>query len=365
VIDTVQERFSVKQALTGLFPKEIAAELGLKPFQGDQIFRWIHQKQVFDFDAMTNLSKGLRERLKENYDAVPLTLEEVSESEETGTRKILFRLRDGESVEAVLLRSRDRLTVCLSTQVGCAVKCTFCATGLSGFTRDLDAAEVVGQALYLLRDVPLEGRTPNIVFMGMGEPLRNYDTTVQSIKLLMDKAGLGIGARKITVSTAGEVPGIAKFAQEDWQVRLSISLHAANDAKRSALVPLNRKYPLARLMEAVHAYVGQIGRQVTFEWTLLKGVNDSEEDARELVKLVQDLKACVNLIPYNPVKGISFATPDAAACEAFADYLNANGVTATLRMERGRDIDAACGQLRRRVAARSEIQLPTSASSET
>ncbi len=343
----------MKQALTGLFPKEIAAGLNLKPFQGEQVFRWIHQKHVFDFDAMTNLSKDVRKRLEEEYEAVGLMPEEVSESEATGTRKVLFRLRDGESVEAVLLRSRDRLTLCVSSQVGCAVKCTFCATGLSGFTRDLDAGEIVGQALHLLRDVDLEGRTPNVVFMGMGEPLRNYDTMVRSVRLLMERSGLGIGARKITVSTAGEVPGIVKFAQEDWQVRLSISLHAANNAKRSALVPLNRKYPLERLMEAVHAYVALTGRQVTFEWTLLKGVNDSEDDARELVNLVKGLKASVNLIPYNPVRGISFATPDKAVCEAFAGYLDAHGVTATLRIERGRDIDAACGQLRRRVSEKA------------
>lgn len=343
----------MKQALTGLFPKEIAAGLNLKPFQGEQVFRWIHQKHVFDFEAMTNLSKDVRKRLEEEYEAVGLMPEEVSESEATGTRKVLFRLRDGESVEAVLLRSRDRLTLCVSSQVGCAVKCTFCATGLSGFTRDLDAGEIVGQALYLLRDVDLEGRTPNVVFMGMGEPLRNYDTMVRSVRLLMERSGLGIGARKITVSTAGEVPGIVKFAQEDWQVRLSISLHAANNAKRSALVPLNRKYPLERLMEAVHAYVALTGRQVTFEWTLLKGVNDSEDDARELVNLVKGLKASVNLIPYNPVRGISFATPDKAVCEAFAAYLDAHGITATLRIERGRDIDAACGQLRRRVSEKA------------
>ena len=334
-----------------MLPKEIAAELDLKSFQGEQLFRWIHQKQVTDFQAMTNLPQAVRDALDERCAATSLTLEEEAESPGTGAVKMLFRLADGETVESVLLRSRERVTVCVSSQVGCAVKCAFCATGMSGFTRNLEAAEIVDQALHALRGVDLAGRTPNIVYMGMGEPLRNYDATVRSIRLLMERSGLGVGARKITVSTAGEVPGILQFAQEGWQVRLSVSLHAANDAKRSALVPLNRKYPIARLMEAVNAYAAVAGRQITFEWTLLKGVNDSLEDARELVELVKGMNASINLIPYNPVAGVSFVTSDPAQCETFAEYLNSHGLTATLRIERGRDIDAACGQLRRRAAA--------------
>ena len=339
----------MKTSLTNLDAAEIAETLSLKPFQGKQIFRWIHQKKVFDFDRMTDLSKELRARLAETCAAGQLELLSVSSSPRaTGTKKALFRLADGETVESVLIREKDRVTICLSTQVGCAVKCAFCATGHSGYTRNLTPGEIVEQALYLLADENLGERTPNIVYMGMGEPFRNYDATVRSIRLLMSPDGLGIGARRITVSTAGEVNGIEHFANEDWQVRLSVSLHAANDEKRSELVPLNRKFPLSALKEAVRTYFDKTGRQVTFEWTLLDGVNDSQQDAKELAALAHSLKAHVNLIPYNPVAGLGYMPPPRERCEAFRDALEAAGVSATLRKEKGQDIDAACGQLRRR-----------------
>ncbi len=300
---------------------------------------------------MTDLSKDLRRRLVESCAGPQLERAGVSESARSrGTKKALLRLPDGETVESVLIRDRDRATLCLSTQVGCAVKCSFCATGLSGFKRNLSPGEIVEQALYLLSDEDLQGRTPNIVYMGMGEPFRNYDATVKSIRLLMRREGLNIGARKITVSTAGEIPGIRRFAQEGWQVRLSVSLHAANDALRSELVPLNRKYPLPELMVAVREYFEITGRHVTFEWTLLDGVNDSLRDAEELVDQVRGMSATVNLIPYNPVSGLGYSPPPREKCEAFRDYLESRGVNATLRKEQGQDIDAACGQLRRRAA---------------
>ncbi len=335
-------------SLSELPPAKIAEALGIKPFQGRQIFRWIHQKKIFDFDQMTDLSKELRKFLSENYSANKLTLAEISESPRSKTKKALLRLDDGETVEAVLLRDRDRITLCISTQVGCAVKCSFCATGMSGFARNLSPGEIVEQALYLLAGENLGDRTPNIVFMGMGEPFRNYDATIESIRLLSDPEGLGIGARKMTVSTAGEVPGIERFANENWQVRLSISLHAANDALRDELVPLNRKYNLDRLMGAVKAYIESTGRQITFEWTLLEGVNDTTNDIREMIDLIGDTKCFVNLIPYNPVAGLGYAPPPLPVCEAFRDALAKEGIKATLRVERGQDIDAACGQLRRR-----------------
>lgn len=334
--------------LTPLNPAEIAESLNLKPFQGKQIFRWLHQKKVFDFDRMSDLSKDLRKRLSEECSASQLGLVRMSASPRSnGTKKALFRLADGETVESVLIRDRERTTLCLSTQVGCAVKCAFCATGMSGYTRNLNAGEIVEQALYLLQDENLGEKTPNIVYMGMGEPFRNYDATIKSIKLLMAPEGLGIGARRITVSTAGEVKGIERFASEEWQVRLSVSLHAANDELRTKLVPLNKKYPIETLMKAIRDYVEQTGRQMTFEWTLLDGVNDTPMDAEELIGLATRVKAMVNLIPYNPVSGLGFAPPPLDRCQAFRDALEEAGVNATLRRERGQDIDAACGQLRR------------------
>ncbi|NUM53035.1 MAG: 23S rRNA (adenine(2503)-C(2))-methyltransferase RlmN [Candidatus Hydrogenedentes bacterium] len=339
----------MKTPLTDMNPAEIADHLRIKPFQGKQIFRWIHQKRVFDFDRMTDLSKELRARLAESYSANQLTLVNMSTSPRAvGTKKALFRLADGETVESVLIREKDRITICLSTQVGCAVKCSFCATGHSGYTRNLTPGEIVEQALYLLADENMGERSPNIVYMGMGEPFRNYDATVRSIRLLMSPDGLGIGARRITVSTVGEVKGIEQFANEDWQVRLSVSLHAANDAKRTELIPLNKKYPIAQLKEAIRTYFDKTGRQITFEWTLLDGVNDSEQDAKELAALANSLKAHVNLIPYNPVHGLGYSPPPRDRCEDFRDMLETAGVSATLRKEKGQDIDAACGQLRRR-----------------
>jgi 23S rRNA (adenine2503-C2)-methyltransferase len=331
-------------------PEALAAALHLKPFQGRQVFRWIHQKQVLEFERMTDLSKALRERLAAEYRLAPLRLVQMQASDATSTRKALLELPDGETVEAVMIPARDRVTLCLSTQVGCPIKCSFCATGLSGYARNLRPGEIVAQALFLLQDFDLGGRTPNIVFMGMGEPFRNYDATMAAIRLLMHPLGLGIGARRITVSTAGDVPGIEKFAHEDWQVRLSVSLHAANDALRDELVPLNRRYDLARLRDAVDVYLVRTGRQVTFEWTLLAGVNDTDEAVRELIDYIGGRPVHVNLIPFNPVAGTGYQPPGKKRAEAFRGTLERAGVSATLRLERGQDISAACGQLRRKSA---------------
>lgn len=336
-----------KQYLMDLNPAEMATALNVKPFQARQLYRWLHQKQVTDFEQMTDLSKALRAQLDAEYLPTSLELVHMEQSPRTGTKKALLRLHDGETVEAVLIRDRERVTLCLSSQVGCALQCDFCATGLAGFTRNLTPGEIVEQALYLLRDEDMDGRTPNIVYMGMGEPFRNYDAVVKSIRLLMAKDGLGIGARKITVSTAGDIPGITRFADEDWQVRLSVSLHAANDALRSRLVPLNRRYSLPRLRQAILDYQMRSDRQITFEWTLLAGVNDSLEDVNELVKFITGMRATVNLIPWNPVDGLPYTPSPRAHCEMFLDALMMQGVTTTLRREKGQDIDAACGQLRR------------------
>ncbi len=341
--------------ITDLLPDELAEALELKVYQARQLFRWIHAKQVFDLNAMTDLSKSMREELRERVTLPQIQPVQTLDSRESeATRKYLFELHDGATVEAVAIPEGERLTLCLSSQVGCAVRCTFCATGLSGFVRSLSPGEIVEQALHLLHGRDLRGRTPNIVFMGMGEPFRNYDAVVKAIRMLMRKDGLNIGARKITVSTAGDVPGIERFSAQKWQVRLSVSLHAANDTLRSELVPLNRKYPLARLMDAVRAYCDAAGRQVTFEWTLIQGVNDSLKDAQELASLIRGLRAFVNLIPYNRVDGLTCEPSSPEVCKAFAARLEAAGVNATLRRERGGDINAACGQLRARQIARPE-----------
>lgn len=333
--------------LVELFPAEISEQLGLPAFQGKQIFRWIHAKKVSDFDAMTDLPKALRQRLHEECVAHGVELVEMQTCARTGTKKALLRLGDGESVECVLIRDRDRITLCVSSQVGCALQCDFCATGLAGFTRNLSPGEIAAQALVLLKDEDLGERTPNIVYMGMGEPMRNYDNVVRSIRLLMSPEGLGIGARKITVSTAGEIKRIEDMAREDWQVRLSVSLHAANNPLRSRLVPLNRKYPLERLHETLRSYQAISGRQITFEWTLLREVNDQLQHARELMDYCRGLRVSVNLIPWNPVEDLPYETSTREACVAFAETLNKRGIKTTLRQERGQDIDAACGQLRR------------------
>lgn len=336
----------MKTPLTGLFPEEIAAMLGAKPYQGAQLFRWLHQKRIFDFDAMSDLPKALRARLVEHFTASQLTLETLRESETTGTRKALLRFSDGDAVECVLIRDRSRITLCLSTQAGCPLKCAFCATGAAGYRRNLDTGEIVEQALWLLRDENLAGRTPNIVYMGMGEPFYNYEAVVKSIRLIMHPLGLHIGARKITVSTAGDIKGIERFAEENWQVRLSVSLHAANNTLRNRLVPLNRRYPLERLQAALQCYQQRCGRQVTLEWVLLDGVNDSLRDAEELAAFARGLDVSVNLIPWNPVPELPFTSSPPERCQAFQATLQERGLTATIRREKGQDIEAACGQLR-------------------
>ena len=336
-----------QRCLMGLMPEKISEALDLKPFQGRQIFQWIHRKGVFDFDAMTNLAKPLRERLKSERVVQDMHIVNVQVSDDAGATKVLFELRDGERVESVLLRDGDRVTLCLSSQAGCPLNCAFCATGGGGFRRNLDAGEIAGQALLLLAagEIPRE-ITPNVVCMGMGEPFLNYDEVVAGIRLLMHPEGLGIGARHITVSTVGVVEGIARFAAEDWQVRLSISLHAANDELRSQIVPHNRRNGLAQLRDAVRDYGAKTGRQVTMEWTLLDGVNDTPKDVQELLAFLRGLKTFVNLIPWNPVPELPFHSSSRANCIAFQQGLEQGGVKATLRRENGGDIAAACGQLR-------------------
>lgn len=334
-------------ALTGLFPAEIAERIGAPVMRGRQLFQWLHKKRVFDIDAMTDLSKSDRERIGAAHPLAALKPAVEQESPQSGTRKTLFELADGETVESVLLTQGRRITLCLSSQAGCPLGCSFCATGQAGFRRNLSAAEIVEQALRLVSGIDfLEDATPNIVYMGMGEAFLNYDAVVKSIHLLMHPEGMHIGARKITVSTAGDVAGITRFTEEPWQVRLSVSLHAADDELRSRLVPLNRRYPLKELREALQRYQEVRNRQITIEWVLMDGVNDSPAQAKALARFLGGLDAVVNLIPWNAVPDLPYRPSPPAQRERFVETLAKAAIKATLRKERGEDIDAACGQLR-------------------
>jgi len=335
--------------LTGSTPEEMAELLSEPPRLGRQIFTWIHRKRVFNCSAMTDLPLQLRNRLNAQETLFALKVIEKKQSKQNGTCKLLLECGDGELIESVLLRHKDRLTFCLSSQAGCALNCSFCATGQSGFRRSLSAAEMVEQALHFACAGNLQSNsTPNLVYMGMGEPFQNYDAVMKSIALLMNPLGMGIGARKITISTAGDIPGIDRLAEEPRQLRLSVSLHAAHDDLRSALVPLNKKYPLQDLHDALQRYQNRRGRQITIEWTLLENTNDSPEEALRLVSFLKGLDAVVNVIPWNPVSGLPFTPSPQKRQDRFMSVLEHAGITATLRQERGGDIDAACGQLRMR-----------------
>lgn len=347
-----------KPALCGMLPEEISTLLEVEPFRGRQIFSWIHRRRTSRFEAMTDLPKALREALRERFRVFSTEHVEVSRSRKTGTMKMLLRLGAGEAVESVLIRDANRVTLCLSTQVGCPLRCAFCATGVAGYRRNLDASEIVAQALWLLQTGGISPEIhPNIVFMGMGEPFYNYEAVRKAISLLRCRDGLSIGARRITVSTAGDVRGIRRFANEGWQVRLSVSLHAANDALRSDLVPLNRRFPLTELRQALAYYQEKTGRQFTLEWTLLDGVNDRAQDAAELAEFARGLQVFVNLIPWNPVPGLPFRPTPSRRAAFFAETLQKWGLSATLRKEQGRDIEAACGQLRRVMLGGSKFEI--------
>jgi len=347
-----------RPALCGLLPEEISARLEVEPFRGRQVFAWIHRRRATDFADMTDLPQALRESLAARFQVFDAECVEASRSEKSGTMKALLRVGTGDTVESVLIREGDRVTLCLSTQVGCPLRCAFCATGAAGYRRNLEPGEIIAQALWLLRVGEVNPEIhPNIVFMGMGEPFYNYDAVRKAIVLLMRQDGLNIGARRITVSTAGDIRGIRRFADEGWQVRLSVSLHAANDALRSELVPLNRRFPLADLRQALEYYQQQTGRQFTFEWTLLDGVNDRPEHAAELAEFARGLKVFVNLISWNPVPGLPFRPTPSRRAAFFAESLRRWGLAVTLRKEQGRDIDAACGQLRRVKLAGEKVEI--------
>ena len=320
---------------------------GFPKYHAKQIFNWIYKKGVLDFAQMSDLSQGLRDKLKENFYISGLEIVKKVKSSD-GTKKLLLKLADDNFIEAVIIPINDRLTACVSTQVGCKFACCFCASGMGGFKRNLSCPEILDEVLLLEKEV-LPKRLTNLVFMGTGEPLDNYEEVLKAAKAINSSLGFNMGARKISISTSGVIPGIRKLAAEGMQIELSVSLHAAEDKLRSKLMPVNKKYPLKELIQACKEYSEKTNRQVTFEYILIKGLNADLENAQLLVKLLSGYKlAKVNLIPSNPVNELKLEAPDKTDILLFKDYLFKHGVNVTLRRERGRDIEAACGQLRLR-----------------
>jgi len=331
---------------------------GEKPFRAAQLVKWIHQRGVTDFSQMTNLSKSWRARLAEQFDLPTPQIIRAQEGAD-GTRKWLFRMIDGNGIETVYIPEANRGTLCVSSQVGCALDCRFCATGKQGFNRNLTAGEIIAQlwvARQQLSMVSQDRAVTNVVFMGMGEPLANFTNLVTSIELMLDDMAYGLSKRRVTVSTAGLVPAIYRLRQVT-DVSLAVSLHAPNDALRDRLVPLNRKYPIAELMQACRDYLqGMNHRVITFEYTLIDGVNDAPAQAKELIRLLEGMPAKVNLIPFNPFPGTTFRRSSDEAVARFQARLSGAGITTTVRRTRGDDIDAACGQLAGYVKDRTQRQ---------
>jgi len=326
------------------------AEIGEPAYRADQILQWIYAKQAESFDTMTNLSAELRKKLSENFSLV--AVKDVGQRHATDTtEKFLFRLHDGSLIETVLIPATpglsstdDRQTVCVSTQVGCAFGCRFCASGLEGLKRNLNVAEIVDQVCRIQKLT--RQRVDNIVVMGMGEPLANYENVMRALRILNAPWALGIGARKMTISTAGVAPGIRRLAEEPMQIRLAVSLHSATDDVRDTIMPINRKFPLKELLAACEYYAKVKGKMLTFEYILIDGVNDTIEQAHKLAAFARRAHAKVNLIPYNPVEGMTWHRPDRDRCKVFQHMLREAGISTMLRTEKGADIAAACGQLR-------------------
>jgi len=331
---------------------EMLAEAGHPAYRATQVLDWVYGKRVGSFEVMTNLSAGLRAWLAERFVFHALEPVRVQGSGDT-TRKYLFRLGDGALIESVLIpaspalygEASDRRTLCVSTQVGCAYGCKFCASGLDGWSRNLTSGEIVGQIIQA--EAHSGERVSNLVFMGMGEPLANFKNLVQALEILNAPWGVGIGARRITISTSGLAPQIRELAEQTLQVRLAISLHGARDEVRQQIMPVNRKYPLEMLLEACEYYTERKKQRITFEYILIRDVNDNPEDAAALVEVARRVEAKVNCIPYNTVEGLDWVRPEESRQDAFMAVLKRGRVTATIRREKGHDIAAACGQLRR------------------
>lgn len=336
-------------SLHGMTREKIAAALeahGEKPFRAAQILSWIYEKRIEDFDKMSDLSLSLREVCSRLFKLSSLKEAERVHSQDGETTKFLWELSDGKFVESVLIYAPDRRTVCVSSQVGCPARCAFCASGKKGLMRNLTIGEIVEQVYHIdqyLREK--QDRVTNVVFMGMGEPFENYDTVAQAIRFLIDPKRFGFSQRRITVSTVGIVEGIHRFSKEDFKVNLVLSLHAPNQHIRQKIIPFARKYSLESVLDAMLHYAQETGRDITYEYTLMDGINNREEDALELARLVRGHPCTINLIPYNPVEGLRLKRPEKESIETFKNILVENDIPTTWRYTKGKDIAAACGQL--------------------
>ena len=337
-----------KKEIKSLYLPELTEELeqmGEKPFRAGQVYQWMHQKLAADVDEMTNLSKALREQIKERFAWTSLSIADRKISQIDGTRKYLFRLADGLVIESVWMQYHHGNSVCVSSQVGCRMGCRFCASTLDGLARNLTAAEMLEQVYRIQADTG--ERVSNLVIMGSGEPMDNYDNVVRFLRMISDEKGLHISQRNITVSTCGLVPEIRRFAREGLSVTLALSLHAPDDAVRRTLMPIANRYRISEVLDACQEYFQITGRRLTFEYSLVAGVNDNLEEAGRLAALLKPMHGHVNLIPVNPIKERDYVQSDKKAVAAFQSYLEKHGIPATVRREMGRDINGACGQLRK------------------
>ena len=325
--------------------ENMVVSYGENRYRGAQLFSWFHEKKVQNYDQMTNISKAFREKLKSDRSLMPLEIEKVLKSELDGTRKYLFRLCDNNIIESVLMRYKHGNSVCISSQVGCRMGCRFCASTIDGLERNLNPSEMLSQVYNIEKDIG--ERVSNIVVMGSGEPLDNYDNLIRFIELVSNDKGINISQRNITVSTCGIVPKIYELANLSLQITLAISLHAPNQEKRKEIMPVANKYDLNDLLPACSYYFEKTGRRLTFEYSLIKGVNDSDEDADSLCRLLKGLNAHINLIPVNPIEERQYRQSEKEAVISFKNKLEKHGRNVTIRREMGRDINGACGQLRR------------------
>lgn len=325
---------------------QLLVQEGEKPFRAKQIFHWLYEKKVCDWEQMTDLNKALRSKLQEKFSLCSIKQRNTEASKDEETVKFLWELADGKLVESVLICSSDRRTVCVSSQVGCPARCAFCASGKEGLLRNLSAEEIFEQVYQIDLALHQKGeRVSHVVFMGMGEPFENYDNVLKAIFLLNDPTRLNISQRRITVSTVGVVEGIRRFMKEDLNVNLVLSLHAPNQHIRKKIIPYSRKYPLEDILSAMVAFSKESKRDITYEYTLMEGINDRPEHAEELAQLLRGQQCTVNLIPYNPVPGLHLKRPEKEAIEEFRRILVSHEIVTTWRYTKGKDIAAACGQL--------------------
>lgn len=331
--------------------QQFLADLKQPKYRAKQVWEWLYKQFAGSFDEMNNLPKGMREVLAQRA-TLGETLEPyyAQESGDGHTKKVLFRLHDNQLIETVLMRYDKRNTICISSQAGCAMGCVFCATGQMGFMRNLSVGEIVGQFTFFARELAAkDAHVTNVVMMGMGEPLHNYSKTLTAVDRITDPSGINLGNRKITISTVGLIPAIKKYADEQRQTPLAVSLHAATDEERDKLIPVNKKWPVAELIEACRYYIAKTGRRITFEWALIRGENDTVEQGVQLGRLLKGMLCHVNLIPLNLTNGYDGRPSDPERVQAFRDKLAEYGVSSTVRVRRGLDIQAGCGQLRDRV----------------